>query len=133
MDPIVIEDSPTKSRDADRIQNNTVSAGIPGAPVEIPVNREPAIHNNKGKNVAIKSNESKSSLPWVELYRPTQLADLISHGDIITTITRFIDENKLPHMLYTAHNTAFTGPQELEKHQRFWRVHGNCTAQHTRQ
>jgi len=37
------------------------------------------------------------SLPWVEKYRPTSLDDLISHDDIIKTITRFIDLNRLPY------------------------------------
>ncbi|KAI8851504.1 P-loop containing nucleoside triphosphate hydrolase protein [Chytridium lagenaria] len=42
----------------------------------------------------------EEALPWVEKYRPTQMDELISHTDIITTITRFIDENKLPHLLF---------------------------------
>lgn len=39
-------------------------------------------------------------LPWVEKYRPKCLDDLISHKDIITTIQRFIAEDKLPHLLF---------------------------------
>ncbi|KAK7597837.1 hypothetical protein V9T40_010062 [Parthenolecanium corni] len=40
-----------------------------------------------------------TNLPWVEKYRPSSLQDLISHEDIIRTITKFIDENQLPHLL----------------------------------
>ena len=39
-------------------------------------------------------------LPWVEKYRPNSLDDLISHKDIISTIQRFISEDKLPHLLF---------------------------------
>ncbi|KAJ1538553.1 hypothetical protein HK405_013723, partial [Cladochytrium tenue] len=42
----------------------------------------------------------EDTLPWVEKYRPSELDELISHKDIISTITRFIDENKLPHLLF---------------------------------
>ncbi|KAL8594455.1 Replication factor C (RF-C) subunit [Nucella lapillus] len=40
------------------------------------------------------------NLPWVEKYRPQQLDDLISHTDIIGTIQRFIEEDRLPHLLF---------------------------------
>jgi replication factor C subunit 3/5 len=40
------------------------------------------------------------SLPWVEKYRPADLDDLVSHKDIITTIKRFMDQDKLPHLLF---------------------------------
>uniref|UniRef100_A0A914V2L8 Activator 1 subunit 5 n=1 Tax=Plectus sambesii TaxID=2011161 RepID=A0A914V2L8_9BILA len=39
------------------------------------------------------------NLPWVEKYRPSTLDELISHKDIVTTINKFIDEQKLPHLL----------------------------------
>ncbi|XP_063310258.1 replication factor C subunit 5 [Pelobates fuscus] len=39
------------------------------------------------------------NLPWVEKYRPQTLDDLISHQDILSTIQRFISEDKLPHLL----------------------------------
>jgi len=38
-------------------------------------------------------------LPWVEKYRPTCLADLIAHEDIISTINKLIEGKKLPHLL----------------------------------
>lgn len=43
---------------------------------------------------------SSVNLPWVEKYRPKQLDDLISHQDIISTIRKFIHENRLPHLLF---------------------------------
>ncbi|CAG5125534.1 unnamed protein product [Candidula unifasciata] len=41
-----------------------------------------------------------SNLPWVEKYRPKQLDDLISHKDIISTIQKFVTEDRLPHLLF---------------------------------
>ena len=48
------------------------------------------------------SSRSKEStnLPWVEKYRPKNLEELISHEDILKTIRRFMDENRLPHLLF---------------------------------
>ncbi|XP_028314280.1 replication factor C subunit 5 [Gouania willdenowi] len=40
------------------------------------------------------------NLPWVEKYRPQSLDDLISHQDILSTIQRFISQDKLPHLLF---------------------------------
>ncbi|CAG0899535.1 unnamed protein product [Cyprideis torosa] len=39
------------------------------------------------------------NLPWVEKYRPSTLDDLISHEEIISTIRRFVNEGRLPHLL----------------------------------
>ena len=46
------------------------------------------------------SSHEISNLPWVEKYRPKHLQDLISHEDILKTIHRFMDENRLPHLLF---------------------------------
>ncbi|KAF9109682.1 Subunit of heteropentameric Replication factor C (RF-C) [Mortierella sp. AM989] len=46
------------------------------------------------------NNATDDTLPWVEKYRPVTLDDLVSHKDITSTIERFIDENRLPHMLF---------------------------------
>lgn len=43
--------------------------------------------------------EQTESLPWVEKYRPKQMDELVSHDEIIGTITRLIDAGKLPHLL----------------------------------
>ncbi|KAJ3082228.1 Replication factor C (RF-C) subunit [Quaeritorhiza haematococci] len=61
----------------------------------------------KGKGKVVASSTDSTSkpslndnLPWVEKYRPATLDDLISHKDIVSTITKFIDENRLPHLLF---------------------------------
>ncbi|KAH7680195.1 replication factor c subunit [Aphelenchoides avenae] len=47
-----------------------------------------------------EENIDPKNLPWVEKYRPASLEDLVSHQEIIKTINRLIDENKLPHLLF---------------------------------
>ncbi|KAK3084728.1 hypothetical protein FSP39_018049 [Pinctada imbricata] len=47
-----------------------------------------------------KDIKTSPNLPWVEKYRPKQLDDLISHKDIITTIDKFVKEDRLPHLLF---------------------------------
>ncbi|KAF3918949.1 hypothetical protein ABW20_dc0107338 [Dactylellina cionopaga] len=55
----------------------------------------------KGKRSAANLPvEVGDSLPWVEKYRPQSLADVSGHEDILTTINKFIDQNKLPHLLF---------------------------------
>jgi Holliday junction resolvasome RuvABC ATP-dependent DNA helicase subunit len=49
----------------------------------------------------------KSSLPWVEKYRPNSLSELIAHEDIINILNKLIDDNKLPHLLF--HGPPGTG------------------------
>lgn len=44
--------------------------------------------------------QSKSGLPWVEKYRPQNLDDIISHKEIINTLTNLISTNKIPHMIF---------------------------------
>ena len=39
------------------------------------------------------------STPWVEKYRPESLGDVIAHADIVSTLDRFVSNNKLPHLL----------------------------------
>jgi len=41
----------------------------------------------------------QQELPWVEKYRPKEFNDLIAHEDIIATLQRLIDQNRLPHLL----------------------------------
>ncbi|XP_064499873.1 replication factor C subunit 5 isoform X1 [Pseudopipra pipra] len=40
-----------------------------------------------------------ANLPWVEKYRPQALSELVSHRDILSTVQRFISEDRLPHLL----------------------------------
>ncbi|KAL2916394.1 Subunit of heteropentameric Replication factor C (RF-C) [Polyrhizophydium stewartii] len=74
------------------------------------VDSAPPARRDKGKGKAPDAPEhgglvgsltaaQSDALPWVEKYRPSQLDELISHADIISTINRFIDENRLPHLL----------------------------------
>ncbi|XP_050680064.1 replication factor C subunit 5 [Leptidea sinapis] len=44
--------------------------------------------------------EGTVNLPWVEKYRPSKLEDLVSHDDIIKTISQFMNQNQLPHLLF---------------------------------
>ena len=62
---------------------------VTSAPMEV----EP---ESRAQRVA---REQNASLPWVEKYRPKQMDELVSHEEIISTITRLIDAGKLPHLL----------------------------------
>ncbi|KAL2220459.1 subunit of heteropentameric replication factor [Thermoascus aurantiacus ATCC 26904] len=56
--------------------------------------------DTKGKRiVADLPVEAQDNLPWVEKYRPNTLDDVSGHQDIIATINRFIESNRLPHLL----------------------------------
>lgn len=56
--------------------------------------------SSKGKRSAANLPvEAEDSLPWVEKYRPDTLDDVSGHQDIITTINKFVDTNRLPHLL----------------------------------
>ncbi|KAL8791950.1 MAG: hypothetical protein Q9195_005439 [Heterodermia aff. obscurata] len=56
--------------------------------------------SSKGKRSAANLPvEAEDSLPWVEKYRPDTLDDVSGHQDILATITRFVDTNRLPHLL----------------------------------
>lgn len=44
--------------------------------------------------------KDKSSLPWVEKYRPDSLDELIAHEDIIKILNQLIESNRLPHLLF---------------------------------
>lgn len=50
------------------------------------------------KDAAAK--EAMENMPFVEKYRPDSLDDIVSHTEIIDTITRFIDSKKMPHLLF---------------------------------
>ncbi|KAM0805338.1 activator 1 subunit 3 [Usnea florida] len=56
--------------------------------------------NVKGKRSAANLPvEAEDSLPWVEKYRPDTLDDVSGHQDILATINKFVDTNRLPHLL----------------------------------
>ena len=59
-----------------------------------------AATENKGKRSAANLPvEAEDNLPWVEKYRPASLADVSGHQDILATINKFVDSNRLPHLL----------------------------------
>ncbi|KAJ9302750.1 hypothetical protein DTO271G3_124 [Paecilomyces variotii] len=54
----------------------------------------------KGKRTAADLPvEAQDNLPWVEKYRPNSLDDVAGHQDILATINKFIESNRLPHLL----------------------------------
>ena len=58
-----------------------------------------AAKDAKGKRAANLPVEAEDNLPWVEKYRPASLADVSGHQDILATINKFVDSNRLPHLL----------------------------------
>ncbi|TFK29692.1 DNA replication factor [Coprinopsis marcescibilis] len=60
----------------------------------------PQPSKNKGKGKAAYLYTEDNNLPWVEKYRPVTLDDVVSHQDITSTIERFIEKNRLPHLLF---------------------------------
>ncbi|KAI9456923.1 P-loop containing nucleoside triphosphate hydrolase protein [Boletus coccyginus] len=60
----------------------------------------PSASKGKAKAVDICASSDGDTLPWVEKYRPVTLNDVVSHKDITTTIERFIEKNRLPHLLF---------------------------------
>ncbi|KDN53373.1 P-loop containing nucleoside triphosphate hydrolase protein [Tilletiaria anomala UBC 951] len=63
----------------------------------------PSVLKGKGKGKAtdvVAYAEEDDLLPWVEKYRPVTMNDLVSHKDITSTLERFIEKNRLPHLLF---------------------------------
>ena len=54
---------------------------------------------DKAKAPMSAADEAKKNQMWVEKYRPSRLADVAAHKDIIDTISRLSTEDKLPHLL----------------------------------
>ncbi|KAF2802648.1 P-loop containing nucleoside triphosphate hydrolase protein [Mytilinidion resinicola] len=68
--------------------------------VDAPVKFTSDNTNSKGKRSAANLPvEAEDSLPWVEKYRPNTLDDVEGHQDILATINKFVDTNRLPHLL----------------------------------
>ncbi|KIK50605.1 hypothetical protein GYMLUDRAFT_89243 [Collybiopsis luxurians FD-317 M1] len=65
---------------------------------------DPIPSSSKGKGKASNNDfsqiELNENLPWVEKYRPVTLDDVVSHKDITSTIEKFIEKNRLPHLLF---------------------------------
>ncbi|CAB3401991.1 unnamed protein product [Caenorhabditis bovis] len=41
-----------------------------------------------------------TNLPWVEKYRPQTLTELVAHEEIVKTLSKFIENKTLPHLLF---------------------------------
>ncbi|KAJ5182415.1 hypothetical protein N7492_000031 [Penicillium capsulatum] len=55
--------------------------------------------SGKKRTAADLPVEAQDNLPWVEKYRPDSLDDVSGHQDILATINRFVEANRLPHLL----------------------------------
>jgi replication factor C subunit 3/5 len=51
--------------------------------------------------------EGETGLPWVEKYRPRSLDEVLSQEDATMTLSRFVSQSKLPHLLF--HGPPGTG------------------------
>ncbi|KAK4645071.1 Subunit of heteropentameric Replication factor C (RF-C) [Podospora bellae-mahoneyi] len=71
--------------------------------IDLPVSKDVTFSSSnaaKGKRSAANLPvEAEDSLPWVEKYRPVSLDDVSGHQDILATINKFVDSNRLPHLL----------------------------------
>ncbi|CCD22761.1 replication factor C subunit 3 NDAI_0A06060 [Naumovozyma dairenensis CBS 421] len=43
---------------------------------------------------------TNDNLPWVEKYRPESLDDVYGQTEVVTTVRKFLEEGKLPHLLF---------------------------------
>ncbi|KAF3396205.1 Replication factor C subunit 3 [Penicillium rolfsii] len=55
--------------------------------------------SGKKRTAADLPVQAQDNLPWVEKYRPNSLDDVSGHQDILATINKFIEKNRLPHLL----------------------------------
>ncbi|CAG9464721.1 unnamed protein product [Pedinophyceae sp. YPF-701] len=46
------------------------------------------------------STAGGDSRPWIEKYRPKSLDDVAAHADIVSTIRKLMQEDRLPHLLF---------------------------------
>ncbi|RDI79790.1 hypothetical protein Vi05172_g10196 [Venturia inaequalis] len=71
--------------------------------VDVPISKDEITFSsgNKGgkRSAANLPVEAEDSLPWVEKYRPNSLEDVEGHQDILATINKFVEKNRLPHLL----------------------------------
>ncbi|KAJ2341707.1 Subunit of heteropentameric Replication factor C (RF-C), partial [Coemansia sp. RSA 2618] len=67
--------------------------------IDVPPQVQPSSSNGKGKQPESMLNLDEN-LPWVEKYRPQSLDELVSQADIVDTLQRFVDDGKLPHLLF---------------------------------
>lgn len=95
-------DSDVEMKEADeqqtRLNNNTAAASsaaaaaAPSSSSSLAAPSFPSAPRN--------SRAQGDNLPWVEKYRPSGLDELLSHGEIISTVGKLIDSGQLPHLLF---------------------------------
>ncbi len=54
--------------------------------------------NNVDKHLLIKGK--RQNLPWSEKYRPDTISNIVYHDKITKAIVSYMDDNKLPHLLF---------------------------------
>lgn len=59
----------------------------------------PAVSPRIIKHTRPQISAESVQMPWVEKYRPAKLEDLVAHEDIVSILTRLIDNDNLPHLL----------------------------------
>ncbi|KAJ2376212.1 Subunit of heteropentameric Replication factor C (RF-C) [Coemansia sp. RSA 2607] len=64
------------------------------------IDEVPVVSSKAKGKLAETTAKGAENLPWVEKYRPTSLDELVSQSDIVDTLQRFIDDGKLPHLLF---------------------------------
>uniref|UniRef100_H0ZZC2 Activator 1 subunit 5 n=1 Tax=Taeniopygia guttata TaxID=59729 RepID=H0ZZC2_TAEGU len=74
------------------------AGGTRPSPQAAPPRRSPALGGALAR-LAEMAPAGSANLPWVEKYRPQALSELVSHRDILSTVQRFISEDRLPHLL----------------------------------
>lgn len=47
----------------------------------------------------VSNRNNPANQPWIEKYRPQTLDEVAANKDIVGTIKRLTDENRLPHLL----------------------------------
>ena len=66
--------------------------------IDTPATADDAPRIIKHKRPQISDEEVQ--MPWVEKYRPKSLEELVAQDDIVSILTRFIDNDNLPHLLF---------------------------------
>ncbi len=62
-------------------------------------------------------DDDSIQMPWVEKYRPSSLEELVAHEDIVSILTRLIDNDNLPHLLlYGPPGTGKVGEMAICKY-----------------
>ncbi len=74
------------------------------------INKEKEKEKEKTKQVEIKESEisqpitksivKNQNLPWSEKYRPSSVSNIIYHDKITKAIVNYMENNKLPHLLF---------------------------------